>query len=173
MRWPPDGRGFRASAAKGRAKYRQFVTASIAARGCRPSTSHRRRTATGRQQPPRKATSPPRKPPYNRALAEQRATQAQLASLEAWPACSPAKALAIARGQATAAANAAAAATQRYAAAQAALNAAQGPAAASVGLFSPLALAFLARSGGLVLAAVSAFGLLFSLFSDNKKPSMT
>lgn len=163
------GAAFAASAAKAVQSTGQFVTASIAAR----DAARQQAIAAEQQQAANIAAAQSHvaaaQAAYNRALAEQRATQAQLASLEALAGLfASEEALAIARGQATAAANAAAAATQRYAAAQAALNAAQGPAAASVGIFSR-ALAFLAGPGGLVLAAVSAFGLLFSLFSDNKK----
>ena len=163
------GAAFAASAAKAAQSTGQFVTASIAAR----DAARQQAIAAEQQQAANLAAAQSHvaaaQAAYNRALAEQRATQAQLASLEALAGLfASEEALAIARGQATAAANAAAAATQRYAAAQAALNAAQGPAAASVGLFSR-ALAFLAGPAGLVLAAVSAFGLLFSLFSNNKK----
>lgn len=163
------GAAFAASAAKAVQSTGQFVTASIAAR----DAARQQAIAAEQQQAANLAAAQGHvaaaQAAYNRALAEQRATQAQLASLEALAGLfASEEALAIARGQATAAANAAAAATQRYAAAQAALNAAQGPAAASVGLFSR-ALAFLAGPGGLVLAAVSAFGLLFSLFSNNKQ----
>lgn len=163
------GAAFAASAAKAAQSTGQFVTASIAAR----DAARQQAIAAEQQQAANIAAAQGHvaaaQAAYNRALAEQRATQAQLASLEALAGLfASEEALAIARGQATAAANAAAAATQRYAAAQAALNAAQGPAAASVGIFSR-ALAFLAGPGGLVLAAVSAFGLLFSLFSDNKQ----
>lgn len=163
------GAAFAASAAKAAQSTGQFVTASIAAR----DAARQQAIAAEQQQAANIAAAQSHvaaaQAAYNRALAEQRATQAQLASLEALAGLfASEEALTIARGQATAAANAAAAATQRYAAAQAALNAAQGPAAASVGIFSR-ALAFLAGPGGLVLAAVSAFGLLFSLFSDNKK----
>jgi len=163
------GAAFAASVAKGAQSTGQFVTASIAAR----DAARQQAIAAEQQQAANIAAAQSHvaaaQAAYNRALAEQRATQAQLASLEALAGLfASEEALAIARGQATAAANAAAAATQRYAAAQAALNAAQGPAAASVGIFSR-ALAFLAGPGGLVLAAVSAFGLLFSLFSNNKQ----
>ncbi|MBK8123920.1 MAG: tape measure protein [Dokdonella sp.] len=163
------GAAFATAAAKAVQSTWQFVTASIAAR----DAARQQAIAAEQQQAANIAAAQSHvaaaQAAYNRALAEQRATQAQLASLEALAGLfASEEALAIARGQATAAANAAAAATQRYAAAQAALNAAQGPAAASVGLFSR-ALAFLAGPGGLVLAAISAFGLLFSLFSDNKQ----
>jgi len=163
------GAAFAASAAKAAQSTGQFVTASIAAR----DAARQQAIAAEQQQAANIAAAQSHvaaaQAAYNRALAEQRATQAQLASLEALAGLfASEEALALARGQATAAANAAAAATQRYAAAQAALNAAQGPAATSVGLFSR-ALAFLTGPGGLVLAAVSAFGLLFSLFSDNKQ----
>ena len=163
------GAAFAASAAKAAQSTGQFVTASIAAR----DAARQQAIAAEQQQAANlaaaQAMSPPRRLRHNRALAEQRATQAQLASLEALAGLfASEEALAIARGQATAAANAAAAATQRYAAAQAALNAAQGRPPPVSDLFSR-ALAFLAGPGGLVLAAVSAFGLLFSLFSNNKQ----
>lgn len=107
---------------------------------------------------------------YNRALAEQRATQAQLAAIESLAGLfASEEALIAARAQATAAANAATAATQRYTAAQTALATAQGAggAAASVSLFSRV-LGVLAGPGGLLLAAVSSFALLFGAFSRQK-----
>jgi len=162
------GAAFAASAAKAAQSTGQFVTASIAAR----DAARQQAIAAEQQQAANIAAAQSHvaaaQAAYNRALAEQRATQAQLASLEALAGLfASEEALAIARGQATAAANAAAAATQRYAAAQAALNAAQGPAAASVGLFSR-AMGLLAGPAGLILTAVSAFGLLYAAFSKQK-----
>lgn len=162
------GAAFAASVAKGAQSTAQFVTASIAAR----DAARQQAIAAEQQQAANLAAAKSNvaaaQAAYNRALAEQRATAAQLAALESLAGLfANEEALAIARTQATAAANAAAAATQRYAAAQAALNAAQGPAAASAGLFSR-ALGLLAGPAGLILTAVSAFGLLYAAFSKQK-----
>jgi tape measure domain-containing protein len=105
---------------------------------------------------------------YNRALAEQRVTQAQLAALESLIGMTGAEeAMTAARAQASAAANAATAATQRYTAAHAALMTAQGAGAASAGLFAR-AMGFLSGPGGLILLVVSAMGALYAAFSKQK-----
>ena len=110
---------------------------------------------------------------YNRALAEQRAAQAQLAALESLAGLyASEEALVAARAQSSAAVSAATAATERYTAAQAALNAIQTPAATGVGIFSR-ALGLLTGPGGMILAAVSAFGLLYAAFSKQKEPTDT
>ncbi|MCU0806394.1 MAG: tape measure protein [Candidatus Contendobacter sp.] len=104
----------------------------------------------------------------NRALAEQRAAHAALQA--AWAAAATAKAdqsVVQARAAVTASAQAATAATNRYIAAQAALNAAQAATTTSAG-FMARAFSFLMRPGGLILAAVSAFGLLLPMLSSNK-----
>lgn len=162
------GAAFAASAAKAAQSTGQFVTASIAAR----DAARQQAIAAEQQQAANLAAAQSHvaaaQAAYNRALAEQRATAAQLAALESLSGLfASEEALAAARAQSTAAANAAAAATQRYAAAQAALNAAQGPAAASVGLFSRV-MGLLAGPAGLILTAVSAFGLLYAAFSKQK-----
>jgi len=162
------GAAFAASVAKGAQSTAQFVTASIAAR----DAARQQAIAAEQQQAANLGAAQSNvaaaQAAYNRALAEQRATAAQLAALESLAGLfASEEALAAARTQATAAANAAAAATQRYAAAQAALNAAQGPAAASVGLFGR-AMGLLAGPAGLILTAVSAFGLLYAAFSKQK-----
>lgn len=105
---------------------------------------------------------------YNRALAEQRLAQQIVTAMQAELGYGVTEAeLAAARMRGATAAQAATAATRRYTAAQAALAALQGPAAASAGLFSR-ALGFLTGPGGLILMAVSAFGLLYSAFSKQK-----
>lgn len=162
------GAAFVASTAKAVQSTTQFVTASLAAR----EASRQQAIASEQQVVANVAAAQAQvaaaQGAYNRALAEQRATQAQLLAIESLAGLfASEEALAVARAQATAAANAAAAATQRYTAAQAALVAAQGPAAASVGLFGR-AVGFLAGPGGLIMAAVSAFALLYSSFSKTK-----
>ncbi len=108
---------------------------------------------------------------YNRALAEQRLAAQIVAAMQAELGYGVTEAeLAAARARSAAAAQAATAATERYAAAQAALNAVQAPAAAGAGFFGR-ALGFLAGPGGLIIAAVSAFGLLYSAFSRQKQPT--
>lgn len=105
---------------------------------------------------------------YNLALAEQRRTQEQLRAIEAnFGLMASEEALALARSQASTAAIAASGALQRYTAAQAALTAAGAPAAASAGLLAR-SLGFLAGPAGLILTAVSSFGLLFSWLERTK-----
>lgn len=97
----------------------------------------------------------------NRAIAEQRAAQVALQT------ASGDAAVASARAAAAAAAQTATAATNRYIVAQAALNAAQAATATGATLLSR-AMGFLAGPGGLILLAVSAFGALLPILSDNK-----
>jgi len=162
------GAAFAASMAKGAQSTAQFVTASLAAR----DAARQQAIAAEQQQAANLAAAQGQvaaaQAAYNRALAEQRATAAQLAALESLAGLfASEQALTIARAQSSAAVAAATAATERYSAAQAALNALQGPAAASAGLFGR-AMSVLAGPGGLIIAAVSAFGLLYGSFSKQK-----
>ena len=162
------GAAFAASMVKGAQSTAQFVTASLAAR----DAARQQAIAAEQQQAANLAAAQGQvaaaQAAYNRALAEQRATQAQLAALESLAGLfASEQALTLARAQSSAAVAAATAATERYAAAQAALNALQGPAASSAGLFGR-AMSVLAGPGGLILAAVSAFGLLYGSFSKQK-----
>lgn len=104
----------------------------------------------------------------NRALAEQRLRLQVVAAMEAELGYGVVTAnLTAARQQAAAAAQAATTAAQRYATAQSALVAAQGAGTASVGLFAR-AMGFLTGPAGLILTAVSAFGLLLTAFKTQK-----
>ena len=108
---------------------------------------------------------------YNRARAEQAAAAAQLAALESLAGLfASEEALTLARGQSAAAAQAVASATQRLTIAQAALSEMQAAGAVSAGLLSR-AMGFLAGPAGLILTAVSAFGLLFAATSK-QNPAM-
>lgn len=162
------GAGFAAAMLKGTVAMGQSVQASIAARAAARdhalAEAARQREILASAQAQVAATQAA----YNRALAEQRLAQQIVTAMQAELGYGVTETeLAAARTRGAAAAQAATAATQRYTAAQAALAALQGPAAASAGLFSR-ALGFLAGPGGLILMAVSAFGLLYSAFSKQK-----
>ncbi len=106
----------------------------------------------------------------NKALAERAHAAAVLAAMEANLGYGVSEAdVAAARAANVAAGNAAIAANTRLAAANEALSVANAAAAASTTLLSR-AMTFLAGPGGLILAAVGAFALLFAA-TDKQKPS--
>lgn len=165
------GAAFAASVARAAQSTTQYVAATLAAR----EAARQQAIAAEQQQAANLAAAQGQvaaaQAAYNRALAEQRLAAQIVALMQAELGYGVTEAeLAAARARSAAAAQAATAATERYAAAQAALNAIQAPAAASAGLFAR-ALGFLAGPGGLILAAVSAFGLLYQAFSKQKQPT--
>lgn len=162
------GAGFAVAIAKGTIALQQHIAASLAARQAAADQA----IAAAAQQRAAIASAEAQVVAANaaavRAIAEQRLAQQQLVALQAIAGLyASEEALTLARAQASTAANAATIATQRLHAAQAALAAAQGPAAASMTLFSR-AMALLTGPAGLILMAVASFGLLFTAFRDQK-----
>lgn len=162
------GAGLTVATARGVVAMTGYVQASIAASAAAKEQAIAQSAATAASIRDAEANVAAAQAAYNAALATQRQTQAILTLMQANLGYGTTEAdVTAARIAAASAANTATAATQRYAIAQAALNGLQAESAAATGLFAR-AMGFLAGPGGLILLAVSAFGLLYSAFSRQK-----
>lgn len=162
------GAGLAVATARGVVAMTGYVQASLAASAAAKEQAIAQAAATAASIRDAEAKVAAAQGAYNVALATQRQTQAVLTLMQANLGYGTTEAdVTAARIAAANAANAATAATQRYAAAQTALSGLQAESAAATGLFSR-AMGFLTGPGGLILLAVSAFGLLYSAFAKQK-----